>query len=173
MRYISREPVNVSLSDLPHQPQKKTTSSTENACLSQRDGNQCEAVGCSWWQVSFLLVSSAVAQACLVLCFLQKLHLAYCVTRRFIHPFLLARSLTDQQVNDMGIKMLPGYSDPYGKRWVSALQDWPLAKKSALHSTWHVEVARPTLRDVWKKLENLLPSQWHLHWSSTHTVPRK
>lgn len=26
------------------------------------------------------------------------------------------KSLTDQQVKDMGIKMLPGYSDPYGKR---------------------------------------------------------
>ena len=27
------------------------------------------------------------------------------------------RSLTDQQVKDMKIKMLPGYSDPHGKRY--------------------------------------------------------
>ena len=28
------------------------------------------------------------------------------------------RTLTDQQVKDMGIRMLPGYADPYGDRWV-------------------------------------------------------
>ena len=30
---------------------------------------------------------------------------------------VINRSLTDQQVKDMKIKMLPGYSDPHGKRY--------------------------------------------------------
>lgn len=38
---------------------------------------------------------------------------AFFVIITFFH---FARSLTDQQVKDMGIKMLPGYKDPYGKR---------------------------------------------------------
>lgn len=30
---------------------------------------------------------------------------------------VINRSLTDEQVKDMKIKMLPGYSDPHGKRY--------------------------------------------------------
>ena len=42
---------------------------------------------------------------------------AFFVIITFFH---FARSLSDQQVKDMGIKMLPGYKDPYGKRWIRA-----------------------------------------------------
>ena len=30
---------------------------------------------------------------------------------------VIYRSLTDEQVKDMKVKMLPGYSDPHGKRY--------------------------------------------------------
>lgn len=49
-------------------------------------------------------------------CDLPALKLLFLFTLAWIFVNF-GRSLTDQQVKDMGIKMLPGYSDPYGKRW--------------------------------------------------------